>query len=139
MSSADYQVGYPLYPPPASASSQDIASASSGIDFAQFIFHYNFLRNPSVQNTLSKITKYLATHTDLHDWDEDLSPDPVKRLGAFAKDELSRNQVDKADFMLAFNTVQEVKTTDSINVRRYVTRNSSDVASQLFPSTFDMV
>jgi hypothetical protein len=85
------------------------------------------------------ITKDLATHTDLHDWDEDLSPDPVKRLAVFTKNELSRIQVDKADYMLNFNIVQEIKTTDGVNVRRYVPRNSSDVATQLFPSTFDMV
>lgn len=134
-----YKVGRHHRPQPASASSEGPSSVSSGIDFAQFIFHYNFLRNPSVQDALSVITKDLATHTDLHDWDEDLSPDPVKRLAVFTKNELSRIQVDKADYMLNFNIIQEVKTTNGLNVRRFVPRNSSDVTSQLFPSMFEMV
>jgi len=109
------------------------------VDLSKFIFHYNILGNGSVQDTLSQVTNDLASHNDLHDWDEDLCPDPVKRLAVFAKHELSQIQVDKADYMVNFNLVQEVKTTNGANFRRYIPRNASDAASQLFPSTLDMV
>jgi len=138
MALTNYQVGHDLHPPPASASCENTASFRR-IDYSHFMFHYDFLRSPSVQDALSRITEDLATHTDLHDWDEDLSPDPVKRLAIFTKNELSRIQVDKADYILNFNIAQEVRARNGINVRRYVPRNSADVASQLFPSTFDMV
>jgi hypothetical protein len=117
----------------------ETAPGSDIVDLSKFIFHYNILGNGSVQDTLSQITNDLESHNDLHDWDEDLCPDPVKRLAVFAKHELSSIQVDNADYMVNFNLIQEVKTTNGANSRRCIPRNASDAASQLFPSTLDIV
>jgi len=115
------------------------APSSDVVDFAHFIFHYDITSNRSIQHTLSSIIKDLITHNDLHDWDENLTPDPVKKLALFAKDELSRIKVNKADYMVNFSTVQEVTTTNGVNARRYMSANTSEAASQLFPKSFDMV
>jgi hypothetical protein len=115
------------------------APGSDIVDLSKFIFHYNILGTGSVHDTLSQITDDLESHNDLHDWDENLCPDPVKRLAVFARNELSWIQVDKADYMVNFNHIQEVETTNGANSRRYIPRNASNAASQLFPSTLDMV
>ncbi|KAF4628679.1 hypothetical protein G7Y89_g9480 [Cudoniella acicularis] len=110
----------------------------SSIDFSNFVFHYSVLGNGSVQDTLSQIANDLESHNDLHDWDENLCPDPVKALASSAKDNLLRIQVDKADYMINFSLVQEAKTISGTNVRRYIPRNTSEASSQLFPATLDM-
>ena len=112
---------------------------SDVVELSNFIFHYNVLSSGSIQDTLSMIVNDLASHNDLHDWDEDLCPDSVKRLAVFAKDELSRIQVNKADYMVNFNLIQEVKTTNGTNIRQHISKNTSNAANHLFPTTLEMV
>lgn len=70
----------------------------------------------------------------IHDWDEKLVYNPVRKLVNFAKSELASLPVSSASYMVNFNIVQEVHTIDGINFRHPTPRNPLDITSQLFPS-----
>lgn len=91
--------------------------------------------NGSIADILARVSSDLASHNDLHDWDENICPDPVKRLAIFAKNELSRIRLDKADHVVNFNLVQEVRTNNGVTIRRQIPNNNSKAANQLFPAT----
>ena len=104
---------------------------------SSIIFHYS--GNSSIQKTLSEITNDLATHKDIHDWDEDIYPDLVKRLATFSRNELSRRQLAKADYLVNFSVVQETKTVNDVIIRQVPPKHTSSAVHQLFPVSLDVV
>lgn len=108
---------------------------------SDLVFHYDILGKGSIRDTLSLVTDDLESHNSLHDWDEGLFPDPVKRLAVFTKKELSRVNVEKTDYMVNFNLVpiREVKTTNGVNARLYRPSDINDASNQLFPTNTDVV
>lgn len=82
---------------------------------------------------VARVSEDLLSHEVLHDWDEALSPDLVKRLANFVKSQLARKKVDTGDYMVNFHRIQEVSTFNGRNARNHMLRSEDNVTGHLFP------
>ena len=107
--------------------SDDLSSQTipTPLIFPSFEWHYDLSFSDNLLRILRTIQQELASHTQLHDWDEKLHPDPVKRIALFAKGELGRWGFDSGSHILNYSAVDEVATVAGRNYRQSIDPDST--------------
>ena len=100
--------------------------------FPQFEYHYDRDVSDNLLHILTVIQTELASHSNIHDWDEKLHPDPVKSLALFAKQELGRWGFDRGSHIIAFSAIDRIITVNRIVHRQRVHPGSQDSKSYAF-------
>ncbi|CAJ2501886.1 Uu.00g047390.m01.CDS01 [Anthostomella pinea] len=110
-----------------------VTTPTPTIVFPESPFHYDILSSDSIKQYLDLVVESLVTHDNLHDWDDQFAPDPVRKLAIFAKAEMARSGLDKADHMVNFNLIREVIRAGGSDVSQTLPMAVSDTVRQLFP------
>lgn len=99
---------------------------------SEFELHYDLDNRPSAINILNTIVQELSSHRSIHDWDEKLVSEPVKKLAIFAQRELISLGFDTGSYMVNYAAVDEVRTVCGVNYRQSAFSDPSQVGHNFF-------